>query len=76
MKPYIKNSRKQTYGKVLNFDLIFSQNSMYSYFLFEFSLILLDMLFSLAQFPSSCTISDETDKMPRNESKNKISLVI
>ena len=29
------------------------------------------MLFYLVQFPSPCKISDQSDKMPRNESKNK-----
>ena len=30
---------------------------------------------SLVQFPSSYKISDQSDKMPRNENKNKISPV-
>ena len=33
------------------------------------------MFFSLTQFPTSCKILDQTDKMPRNESKNKIIMV-
>ena len=29
------------------------------------------MFFYLVQFPSSCEISEQSDKMPRNESKHK-----
>ena len=31
--------------------------------------------FSLVQLPSSCKMSEQSDKMPRNESKNKIIVV-
>ena len=33
------------------------------------------MFFYLVQFPYSRKISDQTDKMPGNESKNKITMV-
>ena len=44
-------------------------------FYFEFSWNIVYMFFSLAQFPSSCKISDQTDKMHKNDRKNKISPV-
>ena len=64
-----------SYNKILNFNLNFSQHSMYWYFFLEFSWIISDRFFSLVHFPSFCKISDQTDKMPRNESKNKIIMV-
>ena len=54
-----KNSRK--------FNSKFKEWQNLAFFLHRF--------FSLVHFPSFCKISDQTDKMPRNESKNKIIMV-
>ena len=53
------------------FYLNFCQNSRNLIFILNFHRFFLYKSFYLVHFHSSCKISGQTDKMPRNESKNK-----
>jgi len=71
MSKIINESKKYQYIKFRLKFKMFKKN-VFLNFKLNFLELFQQKFLSFVQFPSSCKISDQTDKIPKNESKNQI----